>query len=62
MLEKLQVFNAESNDLPLKAAGAVVGAALGAILVAVVLSLVESEELLDESFASYAPPIEEPVE
>jgi len=62
MLEKIQVFNAQNNDLPLKAAGAFVGAALGAILVTVVLASFEVD--LEEAFTSYEPveTIEEPVE
>lgn len=44
MFAKVQAFNTENNNLPLKAAGAFVGAALGAMLVAVALTLIESEE------------------
>ena len=44
MLQKVQAFNTEKNNLPLKAAGAFVGAALGAVLVTVALSLIEDNE------------------
>lgn len=43
MLQKVQAFNAENGNLPLKAAGAFIGAAIGAVLVAVALSLVEAD-------------------
>lgn len=43
MLQKVQAFNAENGNLPLKAAGAFIGAAIGAALVAVALALVEAD-------------------
>ena len=62
MLEKIQVFNAQNNDLPLKAAGAFVGAAVGAFLVVIALNLIEAD--LEDAFVSYEPieSVEAPVE
>ena len=56
MLAKVQAFNTENNNMPLKAAGAFIGAAVGAVLVAVVLSLAEGDEAFDFEAAM---PIEE---
>lgn len=44
MLAKVQAFNTENNQLPLKAAGMFVGAAIGAAVVFVALSLIADEE------------------
>lgn len=57
MLAKVQAFNAEKNNLPLKAAGAFVGAALGAAIIAVALTLVEGDDEFE--FEAEAPAEEE---
>jgi hypothetical protein len=44
MLDKIKVFDAEKNHLPLKAAGAFLGALVGGALVLVALSLMEEGE------------------
>jgi len=55
MLEKIKIFDAEKNHLPLKAAGAFVGALIGGAVVLVALSLLaEADE-----FEFEAEPMEE---
>jgi hypothetical protein len=41
MLQKIKIFDAEKNHLPLKAAGAFIGALVGGALVLAALSMLE---------------------
>jgi hypothetical protein len=47
MLEKIKVFDAEKNHLPLKAAGAFLGALVGGALVLAALALLAEGEEYD---------------
>ena len=55
MFDKIKVFDAEKNHMPLKAAGAFVGALGGGALVLVALSLLEE----NEEFEFEAEPVQE---
>jgi len=47
MLEKIKVFDAEKNHLPLKAAGAFLGALVGGALVLAALALLAEADEFD---------------
>lgn len=55
MLDKIKVFDAEKNHLPLKAAGAFLGALIGGALVLAALALMEESA----EFEFEAEPVEE---